>query len=128
MLPPRFSRLLSTAGSLFIVLIGLIGSAAITPSTALAATHSVNPSSHVVSVHPIYKSAGTPTDAIFNCQTNRGPDATVCYSPQQIRHAYNIDTLINAGIAGKGKTIVIIDAYQNPLMQQDLDAFDSTFG
>ncbi len=128
MLPPRFSRLLSTAGSIFIVLIGLIGSAAITPSTALAATHSAIPLSHVVSVHPVYEAAGTPTDAIFNCQTNRGPDATVCYSPQQIRHAYNIDTLINAGITGKGKTIVIIDAYQNPLIQQDLDAFDNTFG
>lgn len=72
--------------------------------------------------------AGTQTDAAFNCQADRGPSFLVCYSPQQIRQAYQIDTLTNNGITGKGKTIVIIDAFQNPLIQTDLAAFDSTFG
>ncbi|HEX7733879.1 MAG TPA: S53 family peptidase [Ktedonobacteraceae bacterium] len=128
MLPLRFSRLLLSAGSLFILLAGLIGSAAISSPIVLAATHSTNLSSHIVSVHPVYEAAGLPTDAVFNCQTNRGPNFLVCYSPQQIRRAYHIDTLINAGITGKGKSIVIIDAFQNPLIQVDLNAFDSVFG
>ncbi len=44
-----------------------------------------------------------------------------------MRHAYNIDTLINAGFTGKGKTIVIVDAFQSPNMVDALNAFDETF-
>jgi subtilase family serine protease len=128
MLPLRFSRLLVSAGSLFILLAGLIGSAVISSPIVLAAPHSINPASHIVSVHPVYEAAGLPTDAVFSCQTNRGPNFLVCYSPQQIRRAYHIDTLINAGITGKEKSIVIIDAFQNPQMLTDLAAFDSAFG
>jgi hypothetical protein len=36
-----------------------------------------------------------------------------CYDPYQIRHAYHTDFLIGVGFDGKGKTIVIIDAYQS---------------
>jgi hypothetical protein len=43
-----------------------------------------------------------------------GLSTGACYDPYQMRHAYNIDTLINAGLDGKGKTIVIIDAFQSP--------------
>ncbi|MGH2487161.1 MAG: S53 family peptidase, partial [Ktedonobacterales bacterium] len=84
--------------------------------------------SHAVSVHPDMQPAGTPSSAVFSCQTNRGPNAIVCYSPQQIRQAYNINTLLNKGDTGAGQTIVIIDAFQNPTMQSDLSAFDSAFG
>jgi hypothetical protein len=34
------------------------------------------------SVNPQMQPAGTPTSAVFGCQTNRGPNAIVCYSPQ----------------------------------------------
>jgi hypothetical protein len=30
-----------------------------------------------------------------------------CYSPQEIRRAYNIDPVLNAGYTGKGESIVI---------------------
>ena len=50
---------------------------------------------------------------IFTCQLGLTPPF-VCYDPYQMRHAYNIDTLINAGFTGKGKTIVIVDAFQSP--------------
>ncbi len=128
MLSLKFSRFLVSAGSLFILLMGVVGSAILFSPVALAATQNSSPSSHTFKVHPVLSPAGTPTDAAFACQTDRGPGPIVCYSPQQIRHAYHIDTLINAGITGKGKTIVIIDAYQNPLIQTDLAAFDSVFG
>jgi len=88
----------------------------------------VSPTSHPITVDPVFQPAGSPTDAAFGCQTDRGPSAIVCYSPQQIQHAYHTDTLINHGITGKGSTVVIIDAFQNPTMQTDLAAFDSAFG
>jgi hypothetical protein len=33
---------------------------------------------HPVTVHPEMQPAGTPTNAAFNCQTNRGPNFIVC--------------------------------------------------
>ncbi|HKV83901.1 MAG TPA: S53 family peptidase [Ktedonobacterales bacterium] len=84
--------------------------------------------SHPVSVHPDMQPAGTPSNAVFSCQTNRGPGQIICYSPQQIYQAYNINGLHNDGVTGAGRTIVIIDAFQNPTMQSDLSAFDAAFG
>lgn len=122
----RPSRFVLSAAVVLTLLIGLIGS--ISPATsAQAATQGANPMSGF-SVNPIVQPAGTPTNATFNCQTNRGPQFIVCYSPQQIRQAYHTDALLNAGITGKGRTIVIIDAFQDPFIQQELAAFDTTFG
>ena len=51
-----------------------------------------------------------------------------CYGPDAIRKAYGIDSLINAGFAGKGRTIVIIDAFGSPTVADDLTTFDTVFG
>jgi len=68
-----------------------------------------------------------PSSTIFTCQVvGLNSDAT-CYDPFQIRRAYNIDPLINAGFDGKGKTIVIIDAFQAPNIVSQLNIFNSTF-
>ncbi|MGA9812901.1 MAG: S53 family peptidase [Terriglobales bacterium] len=63
---------------------------------------------------------------IFTCQLGLTPPF-VCYDPYQMRHAYNVDTLISAGFTGKGKTIVIVDAFQSPNIVDSLNAFDKTF-
>ncbi len=63
---------------------------------------------------------------LFSCQV--GLSSAVCYDPYQIRHAYNIDTLINAGITGKGRTIVIVDAFQSPNIVNQLNTFNSFYG
>jgi subtilase family serine protease len=55
------------------------------------------------------------------------PNGT-CYDPYQMRHAYNIDKLISAGFDGKGKTIVIIDAFQSPNIVQQLNFYNSFYG
>lgn len=69
-----------------------------------------------------------PNYGVFTCQVyNESPGAT-CYDPYQIRHAYNIDALINAGFDGRGKTIVIVDAYQSPNIVQQLNTFNSFYG
>jgi subtilase family serine protease len=51
-----------------------------------------------------------------------------CYTPQQYRKAYNLAPLYKSGITGKGRTIVIVDSFGSPTIQQDLNTFDKTFG
>jgi subtilase family serine protease len=58
-----------------------------------------------------------------------GLDPTsVCYDPYQVRHAYDIDPLIHAGFDGKGKTIVIVDAFQSPNIVQELNTYNAFYG
>jgi hypothetical protein len=47
------------------------------------------------------------------------------YSPAQLRTAYGIS---NLSLDGSGQTIAIIDAYGDPNIYGDLDAFDKQFG
>jgi len=61
---------------------------------------------------------------LFTCQVGLDP-GVICYDPYQIQHAYNTDTLINAGFHGKGKTIVIVDAFQSPNIMAELNALDA---
>jgi subtilase family serine protease len=51
-----------------------------------------------------------------------------CYGPQEIWNAYGLTPIINAGYNGTGQTIVIIDSFGSPTIQQDLQTFDATFG
>jgi subtilase family serine protease len=51
-----------------------------------------------------------------------------CYTPQQVRQAYNLPRLYAQGITGKGSTIVIVDSYGSPTIKHDLGVFDSAFG
>jgi subtilase family serine protease len=67
-----------------------------------------------------------PGYGLFTCQVGLLPYA--CYDPYQMRHAYNVDTLINAGFDGRGKTIVIIDAFQAPTLMADLNYFINYYG
>jgi subtilase family serine protease len=61
----------------------------------------------------------------FPCQTPTAP--VPCYGPGQIRTAYKIEPLLDAGINGAGQTIVIVDAFQSPTIRQDLALFDSVW-
>jgi len=69
------------------------------------------------------KSQQPPTDAF--CRANFG---SPCYSPQEMRTAYNVAPLINAGYTGKGQSIVIIDSFGSPTIQADLHTFDAAYG
>lgn len=46
-----------------------------------------------------------------------------CYGPRELGQAYNFPSNLN----GRGQTIVIVDAYGSPDIQQDLASFDSIF-
>ena len=70
----------------------------------------------------------TPDYSLYTCQVVGLNPGVTCYDPYQIRTAYGIDTLINAGFDGRGKTIVIVDAYQSPNIATELNTFDSFYG
>ena len=53
------------------------------------------------------------------------PSGPTGYSPNQIRSAYGFSGTSNNGT---GQTIAIVDAYDDPTIQNDLRAFDSQFG
>jgi subtilase family serine protease len=87
---------------------------------------------HPVSVHPMAQRETQSTQegnlTVFGCQTRSFPNpAGWCYGPDQIQRAYNIKPLLDAGIDGTGHTIVIVDAFQNPLITSDLATFDAAF-
>jgi subtilase family serine protease len=56
-----------------------------------------------------------------------------CYQPKDIAAAYGVDALQgdpgnkDAGLKGKGQTIVLVDSYGSPTAQHDLQAFHDQF-
>ncbi|HEX3779857.1 MAG TPA: S53 family peptidase [Pseudonocardiaceae bacterium] len=53
---------------------------------------------------------------------------TECYTPAQLRDAYDLNPLYRYGITGAGRTIVLVDPYGSPTIQHDLNVFDKQFG
>jgi subtilase family serine protease len=51
-----------------------------------------------------------------------------CYSPLQFEQAYDVHKAWDAGYTGRGRTIVIVDAFGSPTIAQDLAHFDADFG
>jgi subtilase family serine protease len=76
----------------------------------------------------IPSSVANPNYGLFTCQLVGASPGFTCYDPYQVRHAYQVDALINAGLDGKGKTIVIVDAYQSPRIVQQLNIYNSFYG
>ncbi|GCE03745.1 S53 family peptidase [Dictyobacter aurantiacus] len=107
----------------FALLLALLATGAATQTAGAYASSHVNPLA-VVNPHHIY--AGMIQDKTFKCQSNTA--AVRCYGPKQIRNAYSIQPLLDKGITGKGRTIVILDAYSAPHIKDDLHSFDQNFG
>jgi subtilase family serine protease len=68
-----------------------------------------------------------PQYGLFSCQIV-GASTGNCLDPYEMRHAYQIDTLIAQGYDGTGQTIVIVDAFQNPNLLVQMATFDSFYG
>ncbi len=60
-----------------------------------------------------------------SCQNNS--TTMPCYGPDQIRVAYGVQPVLEGGITGAGQTIVIIDAFQDPTLQADVETFNTTW-
>ncbi len=115
-----------------LVPVGVASAFALLPVGASAAAHGAAvQAGHVIPevASPLaYKyvgKAGASTAAagyLFTCQE---PGASPnCYTPQELAAAYDIP----AGVTGAGQTIVIIDAFGDPTLGQDLATEDSAFG
>ena len=50
-----------------------------------------------------------------------------CYSPLQLRRAYQLPGLLSEGVTGQGQTNVIVDSYGSPTVRRDLQVFDTAF-
>lgn len=72
-------------------------------------------------------SSAGPQYGLFTCQLV-GLRASNCLDPYEVRHAYGVDTLIAEGYDGRGQTIVIVDAYQNPSLATQMATFDTFYG
>jgi subtilase family serine protease len=91
-----------------------------------------NPNNFTYQVHPLVQQVDTPrAPATFTnpyCSTRTVNGMTtptlVCYAPADIKNAYDYPS----GLDGTGQTIVIVDAYGSPTVQEDLAAFDAQFG
>jgi subtilase family serine protease len=79
---------------------------------------------------PGEKATPAPHAGTFTCEVRPfdGSAGVFCYGPTAIRKAYGIDGLINKGYTGKGRTIVIVDAFGSPSVAADLGSFDTTYG
>ena len=72
------------------------------------------------------------SDAKFLHPFATGSSSVQGYSPSQIRHAYGFDQVSFGASAlpadGRGQTIAIVDAYNDPNISGDLSVFDNQFG
>ena len=72
-----------------------------------------------------YMKAGTGTVApqgVPYCRTGSG-NGIICYTPSFLKAAYNFPSSLD----GSGQTILIVDAYGSPTIQNDLAVFDAQF-
>jgi subtilase family serine protease len=92
------------------------------PASAAIVSHAMTPA---VGTGSQYEPL-TPDEGLglvrFTCQLTNPPS---CYGPDQIRGAYDIQSVLDSGVTGAGQTIVIIDAFQSPTITTDLARFDT---
>jgi subtilase family serine protease len=113
-------------GNSIVASLAMVGMGLMTPG-ATAATTAVTHAVRALPLAPTHVLNATfsfPPDTNF-CRQNLGIS---CYQPAQFQQAYDLQPLFNAGLTGTGSTIVIVDAFGSPTIQQDLKHFDQTFG
>src|SRR5579862_1799865 len=121
-----------TVGAVFLCIVvgGVSASAAMRPDRASLRVHgAVVP----LAVEAPRTAAVADTSSLTDCTL---PDtATVdglhCYTPQQIRAAYGVDSVARLSDGqpnyGQGQTIVLVDSYGSPTATADLQHFHDTF-
>lgn len=73
---------------------------------------------------PIGSMATAKPPTIAQCKAKFG---VPCYGPPQLHAAYDMASLYKAGDEGKGRTIVLVDAFGSPTIKSDLAGFDKGF-
>jgi subtilase family serine protease len=101
------------------------------PASAAIVSHAVIPAVGSSVLYEYIGGAETQGSVLFGCQARPrlGPPARAfCYGPDQIRAAYDIQSVLNGGTTGAGQTIVIVDAFSSPTIRTDLKAWDTVWG
>ncbi|MBV8064637.1 MAG: S53 family peptidase [Actinobacteria bacterium] len=110
----------------------LIAIATAVALTGASATNAASPQSHPIVVKPLFSNPQylSPGAVTFGCQSRPidGSHGPRCYQPAQIQRAYGYSGLLASGVNGTGKTIVIVDAFSNPYVANDLGFQDALFG
>lgn len=108
-----------------------VGTSAMAPPTAQGLTPMATNVRQVPGVTTTAK-AGASTACVLPDGT--GVDWFHCYTPQQVRAAYGVDSVASISVGGKsvpnygqGQTIVLVDAYGSPTAAADLKHFHDTF-
>jgi subtilase family serine protease len=104
--------------------LGLLAATAFSAAPA-ATAGAATPSGRLVSLarHIDRRWLAPPTTA--DCLASAG---IPCYAPFQLQRAYDLKPLYDRGLTGRGRTIVIVDAFGSPTAKQDLRRFDKDFG
>jgi len=108
------------------VVAAFVASLMVGTSSASAASSSL----HRMNVNPEMTPVpndGADTYGLRTCQTQQTAFGA-CYDPYQMRHAYGVDSLIANGYDGTGKTIVILDASDDPFLQSNFNPFNAMYG
>ncbi|WP_405578932.1 S8 family serine peptidase [Streptomyces sp. NBC_01190] len=128
---PRPRAVVAAAGATALTAAALTAAALIAaPVTGAVAAAPAAPAGPVVkpvpavSGHRLIHGADRPLSSA-QCQTTWGIN---CYTPLQYRQAYDLKPLYQAGVTGKGRTIVIVDSFGSPTIQHDLDVYSKQFG
>ena len=82
----------------------------------------------VLPMEPMWEQAVNMATAQASPACLKSTAQPLCYSPQQMRQAYGVQALLNAGTTGKGRIITLVEAFQDPTIRTDLQLFDKTFG
>jgi subtilase family serine protease len=72
--------------------------------------------------------AMSPTSALAAACPAQLQNIPTCQTPESMRVAYGMESLIQQGFTGKGYTVVDIVSYGSPTLQQDVNVFDQEFG
>ncbi|WP_330334139.1 S53 family peptidase [Streptomyces sp. NBC_00536] len=122
---PRSRAVVALAGATALAAAALVS----TPLTAAAQAGSPSTAGRAKPVpaiagHQLVRAVGSPLTT-EQCQAQW---KIACYGPLQYRQAYHLAPLYQAGITGKGRTIVIVDSFGSPTIQHDLDVYSKQFG
>src|SRR5690242_7649496 len=115
-----FPRLVCLMGA-GVVLLAMVGGTFSPRAVAQAAsqTRKFDPHS-ALTIRPLWHYARkiSSAGAIPPCLVSTVPPR--CYSPRQMRTAYTIQPLLNAGITGGGQTVVLIDFATSTTLTSDV--------
>jgi subtilase family serine protease len=103
--------------------LGLLASSAFSAAPTVAAAAATSGRLVPLARHLDQRWTAPPTTA--DCLASAG---IPCYAPFQLQRAYDLKPLYDRGLTGRGRTIVIVDAFGSPTVKQDLQRFDQDFG